>query len=107
MSEELPEYEVYRGLQKPFSLFGLKGINVVYGAVGVGGGLVLFIAGYFLFGFLGGLIPTLILLGWCLNKILFHVKNGLHIKEKYEGVWIVKYLIRPTFSGNINKVNSD
>ena len=101
MEENFKEYNLYRGLQKPFSLFGLKGINVIYGGVAVGGGMVLFIIGYFIAGFFGGLIPALLLMAYCGFKIHFHLNNGLYVKEKYEGVWIVKHLIRPTFSGNV------
>lgn len=101
MDDDFKSYNLYRGLQKPFSLFGLKGINIVYGGVAVGGGIVLFIIGYFIGGFIVGLVLTLLLVSHCAFKIHFHMNNGLHIKDKYEGVWIVKHLIRPTFSGNV------
>ncbi len=89
------EYNVYKGLQKPFCLFGLKGINVTYGCVGFGGGLVLFLAGYFLSGFLLGMLLCLLCLCYCGYKISYHIQNGLHNKEKYPGVWVVKNLVRP------------
>ena len=38
---EYRSYNIYRGLQRPFKLFGLKGINIAWG---FGGGLVCFLA---------------------------------------------------------------
>lgn len=101
MEEDYKTYNLYRGLQKPFSLFGLKGINVIYGGVAIGGGMALFVIGYFIGGFIFGLAAALLVIVYCGFKIHFHMNNGLHMKDKYEGVWIVKHLIRPTFSGNV------
>lgn len=95
--EEYPEYNIYRGLQRPFSLFGLKGINIVWGVTGVGGGFLGYIVFYYLFGFLWAMILTVLIIGFCGYKINYHMKNGLYNKKKMPGIWICKNLIKPTF----------
>ena len=91
------EFKVYRGLQRPFRLFGLKGINIAWG---FGGGLVSFVL--FGIGFMvAGMplaIPVLLVCGgFCVYKILYHNKYGLHNKDLMKGTWYVKNLIKPTF----------
>lgn len=91
-------YKVYRGLQKPFSLFGLKGVNVIWGAVGVIGSILLFFIVKIIFGnFLIGLLTALILAGFCAYKIFYHMKYGLRSKKWHKGIWMVKNLVKPTF----------
>lgn len=96
MGKEI-EFKVYRGLQRPFRLFGLKGINIAWG---FGGGLasfVLFGVGFMLGGMPVG-IPLLLLSGgFCVYKIMYHNKYGLHDKDLMRGTWFVKNLIRPTY----------
>lgn len=97
------EFQLYRGLQKPFTLFGLRGINVVWGAVAALGGLILFAIIYMLAGLVPGLLAAGSLIGFCINKINFHLKYGLHNKDLMKGEWIVAGLIKPTYSGKIGK----
>lgn len=98
-----PTFIVYRGLQKPFEIFGLRGINVYWGAGAAGGGLIFFGIGYFVSGLVLGLILAVFPMGFCINKIRFHLKYGLHNKKKMEGVWVVRNLVKPTFRGNAFK----
>ena len=97
------EYNVYKGLQKPFALFGLKGINVVWGAVASIGGMILFAIVYILAGLIPGLLAMGALIGFCVYKINFHLKYGLHNKDWMKGVWIVSGMIKPTYSGKVGK----
>lgn len=97
------EYHVYRGLQKPFALFGLRGINVVWGAVAAIGGMILFAIFYLLGGFILGLLAAGGLIGFCVYKINFHIKYGLHDKDLMKGEWIVSGMIKPTYSGKVGK----
>ena len=97
------EYQVYKGLQKPFTLFGLKGINVMWGAVGAGGGLVAFVIAYMIGGLIVGLLGLAAVAGFSIYKINFHLKYGLHNKDWMKGEWIVKSMIKPTFSGKVGQ----
>ena len=95
------EIMVYKGLQKPFTLFGLRGINVVWGAVGALGGMLGFAIVYAVAGLLPGLLTLAAFVGFAIYKINYHIKYGLHNKDWMKGEWVVKHMIRPTFSGKI------
>lgn len=97
------EFLLYRGLQKPFTLFGLKGINVVWGAVGAIGGMLVFAIVYSIAGLLAGLGGAACLIGFCIYKISYHLKYGLHNKDWMKGEWVVSGLIKPTYSGKVGK----
>lgn len=97
------EYHVYRGLQKPFTLFGLRGINVVWGAVAAIGGMILFAIVYMIAGLLPGLGAMGLLIGFCVYKINYHIKYGLHNKDLMKGEWIVSGMIKPTYSGKVGQ----
>lgn len=94
---EYKSYNIYRGLQRPFNLFGLKGINIAWGA---GGGLVGFIAfavSYITLGFFMALLITACVAGFCIYKINYHNTYGLHNKNRMKGIWIAKNLIKSTY----------
>lgn len=97
------EFHVYRGLQKPFTLFGLRGINVVWGAVASIGGMILFAITYMIGGFIVGLLAAGSLIGFCVYKINYHIKYGLHNKDLMKGEWIVSGMIKPTYSGKVGQ----
>ena len=94
---EYPSYNIYRGFQRPFNLFGLKGINIAWGIGGGLGGLITFGICYWLMGFFMGLLGASAIIGFCVNKINYHMKNGLHNKNKMKGIWVAKNLIKPTY----------
>ena len=61
MAEErvdYPDYPVFKGLQKPLEFLGLRGRYIYWAAATVGGGLLSFLIGYIVFGFLVGLVLT-------------------------------------------------
>lgn len=95
--------EIYRGLQKPFCLFGLRGINVLWGLVGGLVSILLFIATYIMI----GLLPAVLVFGtsggYCGYKINYHLKNGLHNKKRMKGIWMAKNLIKPTSRRSFKK----
>ena len=94
---EYRSYNIYRGLQRPFKLFGLKGINIAWG---FGGGLVSFLAFagvYWLAGLFWALVAAGSVAGYCIYKINYHLKYGLHNKNRMKGIWIAKNLIKPTY----------
>lgn len=95
------EYNMYRGLQRPLVLFGLKGVNIVWGAGTFIGALIGMAIGLSFFGFLTGLLIAAAIGGYGYHRIRRNIQRGLHSKKEYKGVWIVKNLIKTTYSGNI------
>lgn len=96
MSKE-KDFKIYRGLQKPFCLFGLKGINVVWGAVGAIGGILAIAIGMIAINLIVGLILGCAVAGYAVYKIRYHMIYGLQDKDRMKGVRIVKNLIKPTY----------
>jgi hypothetical protein len=94
--KEYPTFNVYRGLQKPLILFGMKGQNIYWGA---GTFLTTVIAvgiGLSFFGFLVGLIMGCGTAGIGAYKISQNIKKGLHNRKEMKGIWVVKNLVKPT-----------
>lgn len=99
MTAEHKGYNIYRGLQRPFKLFGLSGINIAWGFGGAGVAFLLLILFYSLFGMLSGLLAAAVVAGVSVYKVRYHIKYGLHNKNRMKGVWVVKNLIKPTYRG--------
>lgn len=90
------EYNMYRGLQKPLVMFGLKGTNIgiaagtivgVFLGIAIGAGMSSFLLAVVL-----AAVPALI----GASKLSRNSKEGLRRKKKYPGVWVVKHLIKET-----------
>lgn len=94
---EYKSYNIYRGLQRPFKLFGLKGINIAWGFGGGLGCFLLFACTYWLLGFFLAMLSAAVLAGFCIYKINYHLKYGLHNKNRMPGIWVTKNLIKPTY----------
>ena len=78
--EKFPDFPVFKGLQKPLEFMGLKGRYIYWAAGAVGGGLLSFLAGYIVFGFLvGGVGGTM---------IFIKQHKGLHTKKTPKGIFI-------------------
>lgn len=90
------EYKMYRGLQKPLVMFGLKGSSIGIGLGSVGVVIIFLILGISMFSVGVGLIMALIpgIIGY--SKLRRNSVEGLHRKRKYPGVWVVKQLIKET-----------
>ena len=56
VKNDYPDYPVFKGLQKPLEFLGLRGRYIVWAACTVGGGLLSFLIGYVVFGFLIALV---------------------------------------------------
>lgn len=95
------EFEVYRGLQKPFTLFGLQGVNVVWAAVAFIGGMFAFAIAYMILNLWFALIAAAGVIGFCISRISYHLKYGLHNKNWMKGEWIITGLIKSTYSGKM------
>lgn len=89
--EILPEYPVFKGLQKPLEFMGLQGRYIFWAAGAIGGAIVGFIIVYLLFGFLVGLIALVIIGGIGAGYIFFKQKKGLHSKKIDKGVFVYAY----------------
>ena len=88
------EYPVFKGLQRPFEAFGLRGRYVFWGLGTVAGTLLSFLGGYAIFGFLPSLIIAGIILAVGGVMILVKQHHGLHTKNTEKGLFIVCSNIR-------------
>lgn len=91
-SERYPEYRVYRGLQKPLVMFGMRGRYIYWAAGTIGGAILAFFACYILSGFLLALIVTAVILAVGGGLIAVKQHNGLHSKKAPKGIFIVAKL---------------
>ena len=79
VKNDYPDYPVFKGLQKPLEFLGLRGRYIVWAACTVGGGLLSFLIGYVVFGFLIALV---------LLTIFVKQHKGLHSKKSPKGIYI-------------------
>ncbi|MCI7309340.1 MAG: DUF4133 domain-containing protein [Prevotella sp.] len=88
VKSDYPDYPVFKGLQKPLEFLGLRGRYIVWAAITVGGGLLSFMFGYMIFGFLISL--TLMTAILSVGGVLIFVKQhkGLHTKKVSKGIYI-------------------
>lgn len=82
------EFPVFKGLQRPLELMGLQGRYIYWAAATAGGGIVGFIVGYMVAGFLVGLGILTAAIG--VGGVLIFVKQrkGLHSKAEEKGIFI-------------------
>ena len=84
----LPEYPVFKGLQKPLEFMGLQGRYIYWAAGAIGGAIVGFIIAYLVIGFLAGLVTLVIVAGAGAGLIFVKQKRGLHSKKICKGVCV-------------------
>lgn len=94
---EYYSYNVYRGLQKPLILFGMKGQNIFWAAGTWLGALIMVGIGLSFFGFLIGLLMGISVMGFGAYRINKNIKKGLHNRKEYKGIWVITNLIKPTY----------
>lgn len=87
----LPEYPVFKGLQKPLEFMGLQGRYIYWAAGTVGSAIVGFILAYLVMGFLAGLIVLVIVVAAGAALIFVKQKRGLHSKKIEKGVYVYAY----------------
>lgn len=90
-SDNFAEYPVFKGLQKPLEFMGIQGRYIYWAAGTAGGGIVLFIIGYMLIGFLAGLIALAVTIAAGSALIFVKQKKGLHSKKCDKGVFVYAY----------------
>lgn len=95
--KEYPAFNVYRGLQKPLIIFGMKGQNIYWCAGTFFVTLIAVGVGMSLSGFLAGLIFGCITVGVGAYKVSKNIKRGMHNRKEMKGVWIVKNIVKPTY----------
>lgn len=93
---EEQEYNLYRGLQKPLVMFGLKGSNIGIAGTTITVVILCILAGSSISSIVLGLALAIVpaLIG--ASKLHRNFREGLHRKKKYPGVWIVKHIIKET-----------
>lgn len=89
MNQDYPEFNVYKGLQKPLIFKGLKGKFIYWGAGCVIAGLLLCAAMSVLVSFVVGGITLIVVLFGGLSLVSMLQRKGLHNKDKRRGVYIV------------------
>ncbi|MDY3936642.1 MAG: DUF4133 domain-containing protein [Prevotella sp.] len=88
---DYPEFPVFKGLQKPLEFFGLRGRYIVWAAISIGGGLLSFLIGYAVFGFIIALILLTAFLAVGGVSIFVKQHKGLHSKKAPKGIYIFRY----------------
>lgn len=89
--ELLPEYPVFKGLQKSLEFMGIQGRYIFWAAGAIGGAIVGFIIAYLLLGFIAGLIVLAVVGGGGAAFIFIKQKKGLHSKKIDKGVFVYAY----------------
>ena len=88
VKNDYPVYPVFKGLQKPLEFLGLRGRYIVWAACTAGGGLLSFLIGYVVFGFLVALGLLTIILSVGGAAIFVKQHKGLHSKKSPKGIYI-------------------
>ena len=91
IEDSLPDFPVFKGLQRPLEFMGLQGRYIFWAAGAVGGAIVGFIIVYLLLGFIAGLIVMASIAGAGSVLILAKQKRGLHSKKIDKGVFVYAY----------------
>lgn len=81
-------YPMFKGLQRPLEFMGVQGRYIYWAAATAGSGVLCFILGYCLVGFLVGLAALVVLLAAGALLILVKQRKGLHSKNTDKGIFI-------------------
>lgn len=81
-------YPMFKGLQRPLEFMGVQGRYIYWAAGTAGGGIVCFILGYCIFGFLVGLAALVTVLVVGASLIFIKQRMGLHTKKTDKGIFI-------------------
>ena len=81
-------YPMFKGLQRPLEFMGVQGRYIYWAAATAGGGVLGFILGYCIFGFLVGLGALLTILAVGATLIFVKQRKGLHTKKTDKGIFI-------------------
>ena len=86
-----PEFQMFKGLQRPLEFLGLQGRYIVWAAITAGISLLGFIITYTLLGFIVGLIVLVIAVSTGVGIIMIKQRKGLYSKKNPKGVFIYAY----------------
>lgn len=89
MGKDYPNYNVYKGLQKPLIFKGLKGKFIYIGGACVVGSLLLCAIVSTITSFLYGGVTLVVVMFGGLGITAKIQKQGLHKKDKRKGIYIV------------------
>jgi hypothetical protein len=92
--EEIREYPIYRGLQKPLEFLGLQGRYITWGAITTAVGLIGFMVVYIIFGFVVGLVFAAVAFSTGIGMIIVKQRRGLHTKKVEKGIFVYSTLTR-------------
>lgn len=81
-------YPMFKGLQRPLDFMGVQGRYIYWAAGTAGGGVLGFILGYCIFGFLIGLAALVAILVVGASLIFVKQRQGLHTKKTDKGIFI-------------------
>ena len=81
-------YPMFKGLQRPLEFMGVQGRYIYWAAGTAGGGVVSFILGYCIVGFLVGLAALVTVLVVGASLIFIKQRMGLHTKKTDKGIFI-------------------
>ncbi len=84
--EEFNSYPVFKGLQKPLELMGIRGKFIYYAAGTFLLGFIGFLVFNIIINFFAGAIALAIIAGTGIIIIFIKQKLGLHAKKRYKGI---------------------
>ena len=86
-----PDFQMFKGLQRPMEFLGLQGRYIVWAVTTVGISLLGFVITYSIFNFLIGLIFLVITVSIGGGIIMIKQRKGLYFKKHPRGIFIYAY----------------
>ena len=96
-ADSYPEYPVFKGLQRPLEIMGLKGRYITWAAITVGVAIVVFILCYIFSGFVLAIICLTVILGIGCMTIFIKQHFGLYSKKVLKGIFIYHHKFKKVF----------
>jgi hypothetical protein len=94
ISKEYTKYSVYKGLQRPITFKGLKGVFIYYGfGLAAFSLLVLFLVNLFQNFLTGALSMVLVLVAGIVSMAMYQRKYGLYRKNIAKGIYVINSVI--------------
>jgi len=94
ISKEYTKYNVYKGLQRPITFKGLKGVFIYYGFGLAAFSLVVLFVVNLLQNFLTGAISMVfVLFAGIVGMAMFQRKYGLYRKNTHRGIYVINSII--------------
>lgn len=86
-------YPVFKGLQKPLELMGIRGKFLYYLAATIGIAFMMFVIVAIIVGQLYGILAMAITAAIGYIFVFIKQKEGLHSKKKYKGIVLYKNIL--------------